>query len=429
MSYASSPLMPSLTRLVVLALSTGFCVAATTTAAPSTPKSFKVSIPDSEIKRTKALLQAQRLPSSLIVPGADFGYGAELSWMKTAKNALINFDWRAAESTLNSFKQYTVTIEGTTLHYIYEKSTAKNAIPLLLLHGWGSTVSEFNKVVKPLTNPPSGQQAFDVIAPSLPGIGYSSVVQKVNATVEDNARIFDTLVTKVLGYKTYVAQGGDFGAINLRQIQTKHSDTMKLALFEGFPAPRPANASDDSQLPSYEQHLLELVAYFQAVGTGYLIEQTTKVSTIGLTLYDHPQGFLSYLGEKYVMIQNWANFTSAVNATFLDDLLTVILYQQYTNTIHTGMAMYKLNGNKYIFDAFAENPSGQAPFGVHHFEGEFFLSPRSWIAQQGPLIWHQYHTRGGHFGALGHADAFVSDCREFFGTYYWQQPGVAPKVA
>lgn len=80
-----------------------------------------------------------------------------------------------------------------------------------------------------MTNPPSGQQAFDVIAPSLPGIGYSSVVQKVNATVEDNARIFDTLVTKVLGYKTYVAQGGDFGAINLRQIQTKHSDTMKLA--------------------------------------------------------------------------------------------------------------------------------------------------------------------------------------------------------
>lgn len=116
--------------------------------------------------------------------------------------------------------------------------------------------------------------------------------------------------------------------------------TPSYRLFEGFPAPRPANASDDSQLPSYEQHLLELVAYFQAVGTGYLIEQTTKVSTIGLTLYDHPQGFLSYLGEqprtsnsepdidtfageKYVMIQNWANFTSAVNATFLDGSHTI----------------------------------------------------------------------------------------------------------
>lgn len=71
------------------------------------------------------------------------------------------------------------------------------------------------------------------------------------------------------------------------------------------------------------------------------------------------------------------------------ELLTVILYSQYTNTIHTGMAMYQLNGNKYIFDAFAENPSGQAPFGVHHFEGEFYLSPRSWVAQQGPLVWHK----------------------------------------
>ncbi|KAG8741025.1 hypothetical protein FRC10_003448 [Ceratobasidium sp. 414] len=420
--------MPRLARLLVLALSAGLAAhAAETTAAAATPKAFKVSISDAEIKRTKALLNSQRLPSQVIVPGADFEYGAELSWMKTAKTALVNFDWRAAEQTLNSyvfrhanhtqrfanglqysssFKQYTVTIEGTTIHYIYEKSSAKNAIPLLLLHGWGSTVSEFNKVIKPLVSPPSGQQAFDIIAPSLPGVGYSNVVQKVNATVEDNARIFDTLVTKVLGYKTYVAQGGDFGAINLRQIQTKHSDTMKLALFEGFPAPRPANATDDSQLPAYEQHLLALVAYFQAVGTGYLIEQTTKVSTIGLTLYDHPQGFLSYL-----------------------DLLTVILYQQYTNTIHTGMAMYKLNGDKYIFDAFAENPAGQAPFGVHHFEGEFFLSPKSWIAQQGPLIWQKYHTRGGHFGAIGSADDFIADCREFFGTYYWQQPGVAPKAA
>jgi pimeloyl-ACP methyl ester carboxylesterase len=132
-------------------------------------------------------------------------------------------------NALYRFKQYIVTIEGTNIHYIYEKSTKKDAIPLLLLHGWGSTVSEFNKVIEPLVNPPAGQQAFDVIAPSLPGIGYSSVVQKVNATVVDNARIFNTLMTEVLGYKTYVAQGGDFGAINLRQLQTKHADTMKLA--------------------------------------------------------------------------------------------------------------------------------------------------------------------------------------------------------
>ncbi|KAH7325185.1 Alpha/Beta hydrolase protein [Rhizoctonia solani] len=414
--------MPSFTRLFTLVLSTGFVLIAETASAPSVPKPFQISVPELEIQRTKALLQVQRLQATPIVPGADFSYGTELAWMKKAKDALVNFNWRAAEKSLNSFKQYTVTIEGTTIHYVYEKSSAKNAIPLLLLHGWGSTVSEFNKVIKPLVNPPQGQQAFHIIAPSLPGIGYSSVVQKVNATVVDNARIFNTLMTSILGYKTYVAQGGNFGAINLRQIQTKHADTMKLALFEGFPAPRPANATNDSQLPDYERHLLELVAYFQAVGTGYLIEQTTKVSTIGLTMYDRPQGFLSYLGmlnlhgrkyntdkptgEKYVMIQNWSNFTAEVNATFLNgmhdiyasdlctlttltDLLTVILYQQYTNTIHTGMSMYQLNGNKYIFDAFAENPSGQAPFGVHHFEGEFYLSPKSWIAQQGPLIWHK----------------------------------------
>ncbi|KAG8724217.1 hypothetical protein FRC12_024350 [Ceratobasidium sp. 428] len=100
--------MSLLVRLAVFALSASLAARAAETSAESnaagaTPKAFKISVPDAEIKRTKALLTSQRLPSQVIVPGADFGYGTELSWMKTAKNALVNFDWRAAEKTLNSY--------------------------------------------------------------------------------------------------------------------------------------------------------------------------------------------------------------------------------------------------------------------------------------------------------------------------------------
>lgn len=392
------------------------------------PKPFKIEIPDEEIERVRTVLKAQRLPQQTILPGADFEMGTELSWLVKAKQQLIDFDWRAAEKVLNSFDQYLIDIEDTTIHFIHQKSSHKNAIPLLLLHGWGSTVSEFNKVIHPLVNPPEGEQAFHVVAPSLPGIGYSACLAKEGATVIDNARIFNTLMTEVLGYKTYVGQGGDFGSINLRQVQFHHSDSMKLALYNSFFAPRPADA-DDGALPDYEKHLLELVGIFTSVGMGYFALQSTKVSTIGLSLYDNPQGLLSYLGEKYVMIQNWSNMTEEDNATFMDDLMTVILYSQYTNSIHTGMAMYQLNGVKYGIQPWGENPPSQCPFGVQHFEGEFFLSPKSWIEPHGPLVWHKYHTRGGHFAAIGSAQEFVDDCREFYSKFYWEQPGVAPKSA
>ncbi|KAG9105805.1 hypothetical protein FRC07_009097, partial [Ceratobasidium sp. 392] len=322
----------------------------------SQPKPFKVEVSDEDIQRLRALLKAQRLPEKPILPDATFKIGAELSWMKKAKQHLVDFDWRAVETTLNSFDQYLVDIEGATIHFVHQKSTHKNAIPILLLHGWGSAVSEFNKVIQPLVNPPEEKQAFHVIAPSLPGIGYSTVLPKSGATVEDNARIFNTLMTEVLGYKTYVGQGGDFGAINLRQVQFNHSDNIKLALYNCFFAPRPANAND-AELPDYEKHLLELVAEFTAIGMGYFTLQSTKVSTIGLALFDNPQGFLAYLG----------------------------------------MAMYQHSGATYGLQSWAQNPASQCPFGIHHFEGEFYHSPQSWIKEQGPLIWHKYHPRGGHF--------------------------------
>ncbi|KAG8685191.1 hypothetical protein FRC11_010963 [Ceratobasidium sp. 423] len=355
-----------------------------TTIAP--PRPFKINIPDEEIERLKTVLKAQRLPQEVILPGADFGMGTELSWIQKAKQELIDFDWRAAEKVLNSFDQYLVEIEDTTIHFVHQKSTHKNAIPILMLHGWGSTVSEFNKVIDPLVNPPEGEQAFHVVAPSLPGIGYSACPPKVGSTVVDNARLFNTLMTEVLGYKTYVGQGGDFGAINLRQVQFHHSDNMKLALYNSFFAPKPTDF-DLAQLPDYEKHLLELVGTFTSVGMGYFVMQSTKVSTIGLTLYDNPQGFLSYLGEKYVMIQNWSNLTPEDHAKFMEELYVVICYSQFTNTIHTGMAMYQLNGNN------------------------------------APSVFNTLRA------AIGNPKEFVEDCREFYGKFYWEQPGVEAKSA
>ncbi|CCO28784.1 epocide hydrolase domain-containing protein [Rhizoctonia solani AG-1 IB] len=322
---------------------------------------------------------------------------------------------------MNRFSQYLVDIEGATIHFIYEKSRSKNAIPLLLLHGWPSSIVEYHRVIKPLVDAPDGQQSFDVIVPSLPGVGYSTLLPKPGATVVDNARIFDTLMTKVLGYETYVGQGGDFGAVNLRQLQTNHSTTLKLALFQSFFAPRPNDAVDDGLLSGPEQTMLEHIAEFTKSGMGYFLIQSNRVSTIGLTMYDNPQAYLAWLGYKYIKTFEWAKLPEESRQSFMDEMHSLILLQQYTGTIHTSMAMYQNNGIQYGIEEWKKNPPKQSPFGVQHFEGEFYLAPQSWIKNHGPMIWHQYHKSGGHFASLGAPEEFVDDCRRFFGTNYWKQ--------
>ncbi|KAH7333863.1 Alpha/Beta hydrolase protein [Rhizoctonia solani] len=353
---------------------------------------FKVHIPDEEIERTKTLLRMQRLPDQPIHPGITSEDGVQHTWMHEAKRHLLEFDWRAVENKLNSFSQYLVTIEGATIHFIHEKSRSKSAIPLLLLHGWPSTILEFHKVIEPLVNAPDGQQAFDVVIPSLPGVGYSTLLPSPGATVVDNARIFDTLMTNVLGYETYVGQGGDFGAINLRQLQTNHSNRLKLALFQMFLAPRPADAIDDSLLPTPEQTLLKHAADFRLFADGHFLLQCNRVSTIGLAMYDNPQAYLAWMAFKYIKALEWGNLPEDIQKTFIDEMCSAVLLQQYTGTIHTSMVMYQHSGLQYGREEWKKNPPNQAPFGIQHFEGTYLLAPPSWVKNHGPMIWNQCKT-------------------------------------
>ncbi|CAE6501689.1 unnamed protein product [Rhizoctonia solani] len=382
---------------------------------------FKVHVPDEEIERTKTLLRMRRLPNEPIHPGITAEDGTQHLWMHEAKRQLLEFDWRAVENKLNSFSQYLVTIEGATIHFIREKSNSKSAIPLLLLHGWPSSILEYHKVIEPLVNAPDGQQAFDVIIPSLPGVGYSTPLPKPGATVADNARIFNTLMTSVLGYQTYVAQAGDFGAVNLRQLQTNYSSSLKLALFQTFLAPRPEDAIDDSLLPAPERTALNHMSEIRTYGEGHFLTQCNRVSTIGLAMYDNPQAYLAWIGFKYFKALEWGNVSEETNKTYMDGMYSAILLHQYTGTIHTSMAMFQHSGLQYGIEEWKKNPPNQAPFGVQHFEGAYSLAPRSWIKNHGPMIWYQYHKSGGQFAALGAPEEFVDDCRGFFGKNYWKK--------
>jgi len=196
-------------------------------AAQPVPVKFQVNIPEEELSRLKRKLEDYELPNEDIIPDAGWSYGVSLDWVKSLKKYwLEEYDWRKTEGEinqcalyllsrilcLNTFRwdNFKVVIEDVHVHFVHQRSPRPDAIPLLIVHGWPGTFYEFHQIIEPLINPPAGKCAFDVIIPSVPGFGFSSTPRRQGWTVKDTARIFDKLVTDILGYKAYMAQGGDW---------------------------------------------------------------------------------------------------------------------------------------------------------------------------------------------------------------------------
>lgn len=175
----------------------------------------------------KSFVQLYRLPEKAVYPDLGFTKGTNLQWLKARQETWAHdFNWDKTQARMNryyrtftvglpligifSFSHYKVTIEDVVIHFIHKPSRHKNAVPLILNHGWPGSFYEFNRVIEPLASPPKGQQAFHVVVPSLPGFGFSSPPSSFARTTNDTARIFTTLMTDVLGYKSFGAEGGDW---------------------------------------------------------------------------------------------------------------------------------------------------------------------------------------------------------------------------
>ncbi|KAJ8502563.1 hypothetical protein ONZ45_g11640 [Pleurotus djamor] len=386
-------------------------------------ESVKINIPQDEITHFRQMLTLTRLPDVPIIPGADedLSYGTSLADLKDAKDRLLRFNWRRFEADMNRFRHYSVEIESTNIHFVHERSRRPDAIPLLLLHGWPFSFTEYRYVIEPLINPPPGQQAFHVVVPSLPGIFLSSIVPDINHSTPDVARIFNTLMVDVLGYNTYGAEGGDFGAINLRQVQLNHADHCRLLLFTGFPAPRPANFTDEDMdnMTEVDKQMFFNREMFFRFGTAYLQEQVSEVATIGYATYDGI-GFLSWVAGKYQAIIRTGNVAPERVDQVWTDLLTNVLMYQYTHSSHTSMLMYKQSGTEHIFDAFGRQPNSTgAPMGAVYFDGEIFLAPQPFIADAGNLIYYKHRPEGGgHWPAVIVPESWVEEVRYFYSTYW-----------
>ena len=377
----------------------------TTLEAP-TIRPFTVETPQKELETLRARIAATRWPDQETVP--DQTQGVQLATMqRLARYWASNYDWRQCEMRLNALPNFITEIDGLDIHFIHVRSKHQDALPVIITHGWPGSIVEQLKLVDPLTNPTahgaSATDAFHVVIPSIPGYGYSGKPTAAGWGPVRIARAWVVLM-KRLGYKRFVAQGGDWGAIitDLMGVQAPpeligiHSnmpgifpDDIDAAAFAGKPAP--AGLSADEQL-AYER--LQFV-YQKGIAYGFQMGLRPQTlygiadSPIGLAAY-----FLDHDARSYELIARV--FQGQNEGLTRDDVLDNITIAWLTNTGISGARLYWEYFGKGYFNA----KGVKIPAAVSVFPDELYPAPRSWTERAYPKLIH-FNTlpKGGHFAA------------------------------
>ncbi|KAJ9669704.1 hypothetical protein H2201_000088 [Coniosporium apollinis] len=388
---------------------------------------FNPAVPQDEVDRLWRKLRDTRLPKDPIVPDAGEDYGPSIEWIHKLYNIWVNdYSWATAAETINSWHHYTTELEGLRIHFVHERadtaSSAKPAIPLLLVHGWPGSFYEFSRIIGPLTHPSSTEQpAFDVVVPSMPGYCWSQGPPR-DFTLQDTARVFDQLM-KRLGYDKYVAQGGDWGHWVVRELGARYSDSC-VALHTNLcpTAPPPGEEPNEQEKIGEERMKWFTGEPGNETHMAYAIAMRTRPQTIGVAFSDNPVGIMMWVGEKYNEITD-PSLKDLQNERFNHDVLTTICLYYFTSpSIMTSMLSYYNNvrHEQYVeFDTKEENYI-KSPFAFSSFRWDIGPTSERAVARTGNLKWYKWRDYGGHFAALETPDEFVSDLREFFPQWYRQ---------
>ncbi len=377
-----------------------------------TPEPFTLQISEAQIADLKARLERTRFPDQ--APDGPWAYGSDLAYMR----ALVDywhtkFNWRAQEQLLNTFPQFKVDLHEIGLHYLHVAGKGPDPKPLLLMHGWPGSVFEFTELIPRLTDPESfggdAADAFTVVAPSLPGFGLSFTPNQKRFGVAQIADCFADLMTNVLGYKTFAAQGGDWGAFACSALGVRHPDKLSgihLNMLSVKPdSSKPANAT-----PA-EQAYADEIATWANEEMGYVHIQGTRPQTLAYGLTDSPAGLAAWISEKF---HSWTDhdgdFETVINR---DQMLANISLYWFTGAIGSSFWPYydRMHGPWPIPDG----KTVDVPTGYAAFPKEIRRPPRS-IAEKVYTDIRQWTIMetGGHFAALEQPEVLAADVAKFF---------------
>jgi pimeloyl-ACP methyl ester carboxylesterase len=345
------------------------------------------------------------------VPGAGWEAGVPLDYLKDLTDYWrTKYDWRTHEARLNQFAQFTTVIDEQTVHLLHVRSPEPDALPLILTHGWPGSVVEFMNIIGPLTDPAryggDPADAFHVVAPSLPGFGFSSPLTATGWTTNRVAHAWAELMSR-LGYDRYGAQGGDTGAVvspQLGRIDPDHVIGVHVNNLIAFPSGDPAELAD---LTESDQARLAFMSTWGQDMSGYAIIQSTRPQTLAYGLTDSPVGQLAWIVEKF---KEWTDPNAALPEDGVDRdlILTDVSVYWLTGTAGSAARMYYEDARTW-----GQAPTrSSVPTGVAVFPNDITLRP---LAERDHNVvrWTEF-DRGGHFAALEAPDLLIEDIRAFF---------------
>ncbi|NGN67874.1 epoxide hydrolase [Streptomyces sp. A7024] len=369
-----------------------------------TVRPFEIAIPQPALDDLNHRLENTRFPAEN--PGSDdWALGTPVSYLRDmVDHWRTSFDWRAQEARMNAFPHFLTEIDGQTLHFLHIRSRHEDATPLLLTHTYPGSFADFLDMIGPLTDPEAhggrADEAFHVVIPSLPGMGFSTPVAEGTWTMERVARTFDTLM-RGLGYASYGAHGSDGGAMVSRELAILNPEGFLgahvLQLF-AFPSGDPA---EFEKMTPADYAALEFAGWFNTVN-GFAHMNASRPQTIAAALSDSPVGQLAY----NELFENFGNGTSLLTR---DQVLTQISLYWLTNT-SAGAVRY------HQAEKSVEPRVNAGPIGITVFADDFkSIRPFAERDNTNIVSWTE-QPRGGHFASLEVPDVLAAELRAFYAS-------------
>jgi epoxide hydrolase len=375
---------------------------------------FRIEVPQDTLGDLHQRLTRTRWPEAETV--TDWSQGVPLSYLrKLCRYWADGYDWRATEQRLNRLPQFRTELDGLEIHFLHVRSPHRDALPLVITHGWPGSVVEFLKVIGPLTDPTSrggeAADAFHLVCPSLPGYGFSDKPTQPGWGVQRIASAWIQLMAR-LGYQHYGAQGSDWGtSISTSIGQQDPEHVAGIHLTPPLAPPDPATFDD---LTEQERAALASLEHAAEWESGYSQEQATRPQTIGYGLVDSPAALCAWIVEKFWA---WTDHDGHLEHVLTrDELLDNVMLYWLPGTGASSARLYWESirqVNQAISGAISDTVT--IPTGCSIFPKELQRPSRRWAARRFLDIryWNEL-DKGGHFAAFEQPELFINEVRSFF---------------